>query len=202
MEMKDSYQTVRNPSTGSFRDRGSRFLAFAYQVHTVDQVHRILEQLRREHHNAKHHCFAYRLGAAKETFRENDDGEPANSAGKPILGQIKAFDLSNILVVVVRYFGGTLLGVGGLINAYRSAASEALLNAEIILMTENEKIIIHFLYPATNNVMKILHEEEMKILKREFSESCVIEASIRKSHADRVRKRLEKLQEVKVFNSY
>jgi uncharacterized YigZ family protein len=202
MKEKDLYRTIRNPSTGNFRTRGSRFIAFAYQVETVDQVHEILGQLRREHHNAKHHCFAYRLGAAKLTFRENDDGEPANSAGKPILGQIRAFDLSNILVVVVRYFGGTLLGVSGLINAYRSAASEALGNAEIILMTERKKIIIHFPYPATNNVMRILHEEEMNILKKEFSESCLIEASVRKSHVDRVRKRLEKLEQVKVFNSY
>ena len=202
MQKKDSYRTINNHSSGSFRDRGSKFLAFAYQVNSLDQVQEILEQLRREYHNAKHHCYAYRLGADKETYRANDDGEPSSSAGKPILGQIQAFDLSNILVVVVRYFGGTLLGVGGLINAYRSAAADALRNAEIIRMTEDEMLTIHFPYPAMNNVMKILNEENMKILSRKFTETCIIEAAVRKSNADRVRNRLEKLKDVKVFNSY
>ena len=202
MEKKDSYLTIKKHSIGNFKDRGSRFLAFAYRIDSVDQVHDILKQLRRKYHDARHHCYAYSLGTAKKIYRANDDGEPSNSAGKPILGQIQAFNLSNILIVVVRYFGGTLLGVGGLINAYRSATADALRNAEIIQMTEDEMLTIHFPYPAMNQVMKILTEEGMKVLRKEFTETCIIDTSIRISQAERVKNRLQKLREVKVFNSY
>ena len=198
----DLYRSIRSNSNGTYRDRGSKFMAFAYPVESVEQIKDILEQLHREYHDARHHCYAYRLGADKRIFRTNDDGEPSSSAGKPILGQIQAFDLSNILIVVVRYFGGTLLGVGGLINAYRSAAAEAIDNAEIIRKTEDIELSIHFSYPLINQVIKVLDEEGAKILKRDFTESCILIASVRKSHSLRIRNRLEQSKEVKVFNSY
>jgi uncharacterized YigZ family protein len=202
MEKEDSYYTIKVSTSGIFKDRGSKFLSFAYRVDSREQVKKMLEKLRKEYHDARHHCFAYRLGADQADYRAFDDGEPSSSAGKPILGQIQAFNLSNILVVVVRYFGGTLLGVGGLINAYRSAARDALQNAEIIQMTDDRVLAIHFQYPSMDAVIKILNEEGMKILKRDFKETCIIETAIRKSHADKVIERLQRLQDVKVFNSY
>ena len=129
---KDNYLSIEKRSEGIYKDRGSKFLAFAFPVYQEDEIKDILAELRKEYHDARHHCYAYRLGASKEIYRVNDDGEPSSSAGKPIFGQIQSNDLSNILIVVVRYFGGTLLGVGGLINAYRSAAADALINASII----------------------------------------------------------------------
>lgn len=202
MENNDSYLSIQTSSTGTFRDRGSKFLAFAYPVQSAEQVNDILEQLRREYHDARHHCYAYRLGVDKKTFRASDDGEPSNSAGKPILGQIQAFELSNILIVVVRYFGGTLLGVGGLIHAYRSAAAEAIKSAEIIRKTVDLELSICFPYSHMKRVMKVLDEEGAEILKRDFREACTLYVAIRKSHAERVRNRLGKSNQVKVFNSY
>ena len=132
MSTADKYLTIEKNSDGIFKDRGSKFLAFAYPVSSPEEIKIILAELRKKYHDARHHCYAYMLGAEKETYRSNDDGEPSSSAGKPILGQIQSNNLSNILIVVVRYFGGTLLGVGGLINAYRSAAADAIRNANII----------------------------------------------------------------------
>jgi len=202
MDAKDSYRTIRKTSSGLFRDRGSKFLSFAYQVHSTEEIKEILAKLRREYHDANHHCYAYMLGAARETYRVNDDGEPTSSAGKPILGQIQSHDLSNILIVVIRYFGGTLLGVGGLINAYRTAAGNALKDADIIQQTENEKLILEFPYSAMNSVMKIIDENLMKIHEREFTESCRITVSIRRSHLERITSLFLRLDGVKVLNSY
>lgn len=131
-EFVDEYLTISKPSEGLFKDRGSKFLAFAYPVSSEDEIKEIQEHLRSEYHDARHHCYAYMLGKDKNVFRANDDGEPSSTAGKPILGQIKSYDLTNILIVVIRYFGGTKLGVSGLINAYKTAAEEALKNAKII----------------------------------------------------------------------
>ena len=128
----DTYLTIQKPSEGVFKDRGSKFLAFAFPVRTEQEIKEILHLIKKEHHGANHHCYAWRLGADKLAYRANDDGEPNNSAGKPILGQIQSNDLTDIFIVVARYFGGTLLGVSGLINAYREAASDAIKNAEII----------------------------------------------------------------------
>ncbi len=202
MDAKDSYRTIRKTSSGLFRDRGSKFLSFAYPVHSTEEIKEILGKLRREYHDANHHCYAYMLGAARETYRVNDDGEPSSSAGQPILGQIQSHDLSNILIVVIRYFGGTLLGVGGLINAYRTAAGNALKDADIIQQTENEKLILEFPYSAMNSVMKIIDENLMKIHEREFKESCKITASIRRSHVERITSLFLRLDGVKVLNSY
>lgn len=202
VDQNDAYRTIGKESEGFYRDRGSRFLSFAFRVGSEEEIKEILDRLRKKYHDARHHCYAYLLGAEKKTFRANDDGEPANSAGKPILGQIHAFDLSNILVVVVRYFGGTLLGVGGLIKAYRSATADALKNAEIIRETEDVELTIRFTYPSLNPVMKITRDEGMKILAREFSEKCEMRAAVRKSRVDAVIDRFRKLPGVKVFNSY
>ena len=191
----DTYRTIRQRSEGVFRDRGSKFLAFAYPVYTEDEIKKTLAELRKEYHDARHHCYAYRLGAAKEIFRANDDGEPSWSAGNPIMGQIRSNDLSNILIVVVRYFGGTLLGVGGLINAYRTAAANAIQDATIITATEQDLIEIKFPYVMMNKIMKIMRDEEMKILEQDFTETCKIKAFIRKSRTERVLNRLTALEE-------
>jgi uncharacterized YigZ family protein len=182
----DTYRTIKQRSEGIFRDRGSKFLAFAFTVYTRDEIKKTLDELRKEYHDARHHCYAYRLGAAKEIFRANDDGEPSGSAGNPILGQIRSNDLSNILIVVVRYFGGTLLGVGGLINAYRTAAANAIQDATIITATEQDLIEISFPYVMMNKVMKIIRDKGIRIQEQDFTETCKIKASIRKSHTNHV----------------
>ena len=193
----DSYRTIEKKSEGVFRDRGSKFLGFAYPVSTKEEVKIILGELKKEYHDARHHCYAYRLGAVKEIYRANDDREPSGSAGKPILAQIQLHDLSNILIVVVRYFGGTLLGVGGLINAYRSAASNAIQDAKIITAAEQDLIEIRFPYFMMNEIMKIIRDEKMKMKEQDFSETCLVHSFIRKSRTDQVLKRLALLQETR-----
>ncbi|MCK4854436.1 MAG: YigZ family protein [Bacteroidales bacterium] len=196
MAEPDTYRTIKQRSEGVFRDRGSKFLAFAFPVNTRDEIKKTLAELRKEYHDARHHCYAYRLGAAKEIFRANDDGEPSGTAGKPILGQIRSNDLSNILIVVVRYFGGTLLGVGGLINAYRTAAANAIHDAIIITAAEQDLIEISFPYVIMNKIMKIIRDEEMKILEQDFTETCKIKAFIRKSRTTQVLNRLSFTEEI------
>jgi uncharacterized YigZ family protein len=196
MPGQDSYKSIAVKSAGVYRDRGSKFLAFAYPVYSKEEVSSILADLKKEYHDARHYCYAYRLGASKLIYRANDDGEPSNSAGKPIFGQIQAADLSNILIVVVRYFGGTLLGVGGLIKAYRSAAADALANASIIEKTEADTIIIHFPYEATNDIMKILEEENLKPGKQEYMETCLMETLVPKSRMRILLERINKIQGV------
>ncbi len=193
MSAEDTYRTIDKRAEGLFRDRGSKFLSFAFSVRSEKEIKSILEKLRKEYHDARHHCYAYRLGAAKKKYRANDDGEPSSSAGKPILGQIQAYDLSNVLIVVVRYFGGTLLGVGGLINAYRSAAKDALQNATIIDATETDLIEIRYTYPITNMIMKIIDDEKMTIQEQNFTDSCRLTALIRKSRIKQVLVRINKL---------
>ncbi len=195
---KDTYLTISKPSEGIFKDKGSKFLAFAYSVYSEEEIKEILKKLRKEEHNARHHCYAYRLGTDKKTYRANDDGEPSNSAGKPILGQIQAKNLTNILIVVVRYFGGTLLGIGGLINAYRSAAADALNNAEIITKTEDAQFEITYDYAAMNDVMKIIKDEKLEHIIKQDGMSCCVSLSIRKSHTERIIERLKKIGTVKV----
>jgi uncharacterized YigZ family protein len=155
----DSYKTIKTYSQGIFKDKGSRFVAEAYPAENVGQVKSLLERTRKEYHDARHHCFAYMLGAERGIFRVNDDGEPSGTAGKPILGQINSFGLTNILIIVTRYFGGTLLGVSGLINAYRRAAEAAIMNAVIVEMGVMDHYEIVFPYSSINDVMKIIKEE-------------------------------------------
>ena len=193
MSAPDTYRSIKKNSSGIFRDRGSKFLAFAYPVYSVEEIKSILGNLRKKYHDARHHCYAYRLGAEKTEYRTNDDGEPSSSAGKPIFGQIQANDLSNILIVVVRYFGGTLLGVGGLINAYRSAAASALQSASIVEGVESDIIVIRFPYALTNDIMKIIDQEKMKIREQEFTDNCKLEVLVRKSRTIQVLEQIKKL---------
>ncbi|MBK7627760.1 MAG: YigZ family protein [Bacteroidales bacterium] len=177
----DIYKTIKGNAEGIFRDRGSRFLAYAFPVTELEEIKPILDQLRKEHHDARHHCFAYMLGNERAIFRSNDDGEPSGTGGRPILGQINSYGLTNILIVVVRYFGGTLLGVSGLINAYRSAAENAIQNSEIIECTLKEYYEIKYPYDSMNAVMKILKEEDISQTEQSFDSICSIKISVRAS---------------------
>jgi uncharacterized YigZ family protein len=186
MLFEDRYLTIKETSTGLFKDRGSKFSGYAFPVHSEEEIKSCIAELKKLHPAATHHCYAFRLGADKQAFRANDDGEPANTAGKPILGQIQSKDLTNILIVVVRYFGGTLLGVGGLINAYRLAAADAIQNAVIIEKTVNDVYEITFDYLQMNNVMKIIKDEELKIISQQSELSCLLSFSVRKGNSNTV----------------
>jgi len=174
----ESYLTIKFPSEGSFKDRGSKFIAYAYPIGDVNEVKVHLEALRKKHYDARHHCYAFMIGADQAIYRANDDGEPGHSAGDPILGQIKSNNLTNILVVVVRYFGGTKLGISGLINAYRSAASEAISASTIVKRLITETITIQFPYEVTSQAMKLVDEFKIKIEDQKFTESCEISGQI------------------------
>jgi uncharacterized YigZ family protein len=196
--MKDIYQTIQSPAEGQFRDKGSRFIARAYPVESVEEVKEILASLRKEYHDARHHCYAYRLGPGDDVYRVNDDGEPANSAGKPILGQIQSHGLTNILIVVVRYFGGILLGVGGLIHAYRSASKVCMEQAVIIEKTFNCLISIRFRYSVMNEVMRIIKESGAGIISQESAEDCNIRVKIRIGLAESFATQLRRIEGVEV----
>ena len=197
--MDDTFRTIQSPSEGIFKDKGSRFIARAFPVESVDQVKEIIASLRKEYHDARHHCYAYRIGPGDAIYRVNDDGEPANSAGKPILGQIQSNNLTNILIVVVRYFGGILLGVGGLINAYRSAAKISLENSEIIVRTFNSRITIRFPYIAMNDVMRIVRDSKSEIIKQEFGNDCEILIEIRTGACERLTNQLKHIDFVETL---
>jgi len=177
----DSYLTIVNPSAGLFKDKGSRFLAFSFPVENEDEIRIILENTRKQYHDARHHCYAWRIGADLSHYRSNDDGEPNNSAGKPILGQIQSFQLTNILVIVVRYFGGTLLGVGGLIQAYKSASMDALNNAEIIKRYVYLSYQMKFRYEDMNLVMKVIKDMNFEQWDQKFELECELKLKVRKS---------------------
>jgi uncharacterized YigZ family protein len=191
--MHDTFKTIEAPTEGIFKDKGSRFIARAYPVESVDEVKEILAALRKEYHDARHHCYAYRIGPGDAIYRVNDDGEPANSAGKPILGQIQSHDLTNILIVVIRYFGGILLGVGGLINAYRSAAKESLAPAAIVEKTFNNQVTIRFPYEVMNNVMKVIKDGKAEIIQQEFGTDCKIRIRIRMGACDGLTNQLNRI---------
>ncbi|HAQ21573.1 MAG TPA: YigZ family protein [Prolixibacteraceae bacterium] len=196
--MEDTFKTISKPSEGLFKDKGSKFLSFAFQVNTEDEIREIVQIIRKEHHSARHHCYAWRLGADKLHFRTNDDGEPSSTAGKPILGQIQSFDLTNILIVVVRYFGGTLLGVSGLINAYRNAALDAINQAEIVEKLIEKWLLVEFDYSAMNDVMKVFKDEKLSQIDPHFDLKCKIKTNIRLSESDRIEETLLKIENVSV----
>jgi uncharacterized YigZ family protein len=198
MLFEDTYRTIEKPAEGSFRDRGSRFLSFAFPVTSEDDIKKHQAALRREHPSANHHCFAFRLGAAKLAFRSGDDGEPANTAGKPILGQIQSNDLTNILIVVVRYFGGTLLGVGGLIQAYREAAAAAISNAVIIEKTVNDVYVLKFDYLRMNDVMRIMKDEKLEMISQDFELEPSLVFSVRKNNSVKVYDLFSKMNGVSI----
>lgn len=197
--MEDLYRTIAEPVEGLYKDKGSRFIAFAYPVYTEEQIKGIVAGLKEKYYDARHHCYAWMLGADKKNFRANDDGEPSSTAGRPILGQIQSNDLTNILIVVIRYFGGIKLGVPGLIHAYREAAADALCHAEFIEKTVDEQIRIRFSYLVLNDVMKIVKEENPEVLERHFEMECEMLLSIRRKELENLRLRLEKVDSVVIL---
>lgn len=199
MLFEDTYQTIQAPAEGIFRDKGSKFLAYAYPVKTEDEVKEWLQVLKKEHPTARHHCYAWRFGLDRSVFRANDDGEPSGTAGRPILNVLLSKDVTNIVVFVVRYFGGTLLGVPGLINAYKTATVEALNNATIIQKTVNDVYRVDFEYLQMNDVMKVLKDDAVKILNQQFDNSCSIEFEVKKSEINRL---IGKLEDLKVGTHY
>ena len=196
--MEDTYKTIWKTSEGLFKDKGSKFISYAFPVESEDEIRNIVLTIKKEHHSARHHCYAWRLGHEKLVFRANDDGEPSSTAGKPILGQIQSYDLTNILIVVVRYFGGTLLGVSGLINAYRNAAQDAILQAEIIEKLVEKQILIEFDYGVMNEVMKIFKDEKLPQNEPKFDLRCQIKTQIRLSELNRIEDGLKKIEGLKI----
>lgn len=196
--MEDTYYTISKKSEGLYKEKGSKFIAMAFHVTSEDQVKDILHQLRKDYYDARHHCYAYVLGFKGETWRANDDGEPSSTAGKPIHGQIVTRNLTNVLVVVIRYFGGTKLGVSGLIHAYKTAAFDALSNADIIVKTVNDVFDISFSFSAMNEVMKLIKDEELKVLNQKFDNQCTIKFMVRQSKSSMVLNRIEKIDSASV----
>lgn len=194
MPGSDTYKTLKSPARGIFREKGSRFISFAVPVFSVEEVKPIIEAYKKEYHDGRHHCYAYIIGQNKNVWRVNDDGEPSGTAGKPILGQINSHGLTNIMIIVVRYFGGTLLGVSGLINAYRTAAAEAIKNSEIIDCTIKEYYLMKFPYSCMNEVMKILKDENIIQSDHVFEMACSIKISFRLSLKELILKRFSGIE--------
>ncbi|MEP2935061.1 MAG: YigZ family protein [Gilvibacter sp.] len=195
--MKDVYKTITFKSpTVLFKDRGSKFYGVAFPVKTKDEVKQCLDELKKEHHLARHFCYAYRLGDRYEVYRANDDGEPSNSAGAPILGQIQSFDLTYVLVVVVRYFGGTKLGVGGLIQAYKAASQMALSEANIEERTIDTTFEIRFNYDMLNKVMRVIKDNKLRIVSQTDHLDCSMRLAIRQSEAEKIKSIFENLYPV------
>ncbi|MDP3002098.1 MAG: YigZ family protein [Bacteroidales bacterium] len=193
----DSYTTIKSSSQAIYKEKRSRFIAFAYPVSNQEEIKPIIDKISKEHHEARHHCYAYMIGQERMIWRVNDDGEPSGTAGRPILGQINSFGLTNILIVVSRYFGGTLLGVSGLINAYRTAAAAAIQNAEIIELTLQEFYEITYLYVSMNDVMKILKEENIVQSDQFFDLECRIKVNFRASTREKILNRLSRIEGLK-----
>jgi len=185
LEINDTYKTITKSSEEVlFKDKNSKFFGYAFPVKTEDDIKLKLELLKKQHHSARHWCYAYQLGTENITYRANDDGEPNNSAGMPIYGQIQSFDLTNVLIVVVRYFGGVKLGVGGLINAYKTAAQLALEGSKIVTRTINIDFLLKFDYKNMNKVMRVIKEKQINIVNQKLELDCQITISVRKKDAN------------------
>ncbi|MBR0073375.1 MAG: YigZ family protein [Bacteroidales bacterium] len=195
---EDIYRTIKAPSQGVYKEKGSKFLAFAFPVTTETEVKTHLETLRKQYFDARHHCYAYILGPDKAAYRLNDDGEPSSTAGRPIFGQLQSLNLTNILVVVVRYFGGIKLGVPGLINAYRTAARDALDSAIIVEKYVTEVYNIKFDYNAMNNVMKIIKDENLPQSNQKFELECSLDFKVRQTDSVRVCDAFIKIKDLKL----
>ena len=196
--MTDLYRTILKPSEGIYKEKGSKFMAFAYPVSSEEEINLYLQDLRKKYHDARHHCYAWRLGSGKNRYRVNDDAEPSGSAGKPILGQIQSRDLSDVLVVVVRYFGGTLLGMGGLIRAYRAAASEAL---DLNTVTERkvfESMQVEFGYERMNPVMKLIKDYDLDFEDQVFDLACSLRLKVWKRNSEKFVQDVLKIEGCKV----
>ena len=200
MEIKDTYFTLREDSEGFFKEKGSKFLAFAYHVKNEIEVKNKVAYLKKKYFDARHHCYAYVLGTLGDDFRVNDDGEPSHSAGDPILGQIRSNKLTYTLIVVVRYFGGTKLGISGLISAYKNAAANALRNNSIIESFIQSKICLAFEYPQLNHVMKLVRDFEVEILKQKMELSCTMTLGIRLSKEAAFRSKIKDFHRIKVVS--
>lgn len=192
--MDDSYKTIKSLSEGYYTEKRSKFLSFAIPVKTVEDVKEQVEKYRKQYYDSRHVCWAYMIGADRQNFRSNDDGEPSSTAGKPILGQINSNELTDILIIVVRYFGGVELGTSGLIVAYRTAAAEAIDAADIEERTVDEDIIVRFEYPYMNGIMKIVKDDNPEIISQKFDMDCEIHLRIRKGEADRLKGKLQKVE--------
>lgn len=191
--MIDLYKSIKAPSEGSFKARGSKFIAHAFPLQSETSIKSCLSDLRKQYHDARHHCYAWRLGPDLERYRINDDGEPSGSAGLPILGQIQSRDLTDILLVVVRYFGGTLLGVSGLIRAYRSAASDALDHADIIRLKVRKRFRVDFSYEQMNDVMRVIKEVQPEVEEQQFDLACSITLNVWVRMEQRLLEKLERI---------
>ncbi len=191
--MSDEFKTIASTSEGYYTEKRSKFLAFAHHVQTVDEVKELLAGYRKKYYDARHVCYAYMLGAERLEFRANDDGEPSSTAGKPILGQINSNELTDILIVVVRYYGGVNLGTSGLIIAYREAAADAISHATIETRQVEEIIKYSFAYPQMNDVMRIVKDMNPRIISQTYDNTCEIVLSIRKSEAEQLRNKLNSL---------
>ena len=191
--MSDTYLTIQDKSEGIYTEKRSKFLAFAHPVETIDEIKDLLTDYKKKYYDARHVCYAYMLGPERTDFRMNDDGEPSSTAGKPILGQINSRELTNILVVVIRYFGGVKLGTSGLIVAYREAAAEALSAATVIERTIEETVTFTFPYVMMNSVMRVVKELNPRIVEQKYDETCIITLAIKRSMAPMLEERLNKL---------
>lgn len=198
MLFDDTYKTINGVTEGIYRDKGSKFIAIAYPIRNENEVKPIISQLRSEHSKARHFCYAYRLTPDRSVYRINDDGEPSGTAGRPILNCLLSEDITNILIVVVRYFGGTLLGVPGLINAYKSASLEAIKVSAIINKTVNDVYEAYFEYLQMNHVMKLIKDENLEILSQNFDTNCVLKFEVRKAQLNQVLNKIEKIEGVKL----
>lgn len=196
--ISDTYKTISEPSEGIYTEKRSKFIAFALPVRSVEEVKMYLEEYQKKYYDARHVCYAYMLGHERNTFRANDNGEPSGTAGKPILGQINSSGLTDILLIVVRYFGGIKLGTGGLVVAYKTAAAEAIAHSRIIFRTVEDEVALLFEYPFMNDVMRIVKEEEAVIVDQSYDMDCRMVLRIRRSQMPILRVRLEKVETVRI----
>lgn len=194
----DTYRTIKGPAEGLYKEKGSKFLAFAFPVRSTDEVKQHLEALRKEYFDARHHCYAYILGPSKDVYRVNDDGEPSGTGGRPIHGQLLSADLTDTLIVVVRYFGGVLLGASGLANAYKTAARDAIEHAEIVEKTIDVRYRLQFEYVLMNDVMRIVKEFGLTPMNQDYNLDCRLELSVRQSQSVRLYDALAKLRAVTI----
>jgi len=195
---EDEYLSIETEALGLYKEKGSKFIAHAFPADTVDETKLQLESIKKQYHDARHHCYAYKIGKDNPEFRYNDDGEPSGTAGKPIFGQIESFGLTNINIIVIRYFGGIKLGTGGLIQAYRAAARNALEQSSIIKKTLFVTFGIHFPYLAMNDVMKTIKEENINIIEQIFTLEGDMKLSVRKGHFDEVREKFTGIEGVQL----
>lgn len=198
MEIIDTYKTLGKRSEGLFKDKGSKFIAHAIPCQSEEEIKTELEALKKQYYDARHHCYAYIIGNHKEEYRANDDGEPSGTAGKPIHGQLLSHDLTNSLIVVIRYFGGIKLGVRGLINAYKFAALDAIQNNHIITKIVNDEYDVTFEYADMNDVMRIIKEESLNIITQDFQMTCSLRFSVRQKFSNKVEKRFLDLRKLEI----